>query len=75
MKALENLISEDPSYSDAYDVMGRAQFELGKFDQALATYKIADASRLSEAVNDLRTRFATRAIGRRSGNRGARPAV
>lgn len=38
---LENLISEDPSYSDAYDVMGRAQFELGKFDQALATYKMA----------------------------------
>jgi len=38
---LENLISEDPTYSDAYDVMGRAQFELGKFDQALATYKMA----------------------------------
>lgn len=38
---LENLISEDPNYSDAYDVMGRAQFELGKFDQALATYKMA----------------------------------
>ena len=38
---LDNLISEDPSYSDAYDVMGRAQFELGKFDQALATYKMA----------------------------------
>lgn len=39
--ALENLISEDPSYADAYDVMGRAQFELGKFDKALATYKMA----------------------------------
>lgn len=38
---LQNLISEDPNYSDAYDVMGRAQFELGKFDQALATYKMA----------------------------------
>lgn len=38
---LENLISEDPSYADAYDVMGRAQFELGKFDQAVATYKMA----------------------------------
>jgi CheY-like chemotaxis protein len=38
---LENLISEDPSYADAYDVMGRAQFELGKFDKALATYKMA----------------------------------
>ena len=39
--ALENLISEDPNYADAYDVMGRAQFELGKFDRALATYKMA----------------------------------
>lgn len=38
---LENLISEEPTYSDAYDVMGRAQFELGNFDQALATYKMA----------------------------------
>jgi len=38
---LENLISEDPSYADAYDVMGRAQFELGNFDKALATYKMA----------------------------------
>ena len=38
---LENLISEDPNCSDAYDVIGRSQFELGKFDQALATYKVA----------------------------------
>ena len=38
---LENLISTDPNYSDAYDVMGRAQFELGKFDKALETYKMA----------------------------------
>ncbi len=38
---LENLLSEDPSYADAYDVMGRAQFELGKLDQAMATYKMA----------------------------------
>jgi tetratricopeptide (TPR) repeat protein len=38
---LENLIREDPSYADAYDVMGRAQFELGKFDSALVTYKMA----------------------------------
>ena len=38
---LENLIREDPSYADAYDVMGRAQFELGKFDSALITYKMA----------------------------------
>ncbi len=38
---LENLISGDPSYADAYDVMGRAQFELGKLDKALETYKMA----------------------------------
>lgn len=41
VSALENLISEDPNYADAYDVMGRAQFEQGKFDAALATYKMA----------------------------------
>lgn len=38
---LENLISEEPNYTDAYDVMGRAQFEQGKFDAALSTYKLA----------------------------------
>lgn len=38
---LANLISEDPSYTDAYDVLGRAQFEVGKFDDAIATYKMA----------------------------------
>lgn len=38
---LEKLIGEDPSFVDAYDVMGRAQFELGQFDKALATYKLA----------------------------------
>lgn len=41
VSTLENLISEDPNYTDAYDVMGRAQFEQGKFDAALATYKMA----------------------------------
>jgi len=41
VSTLANLISEDPSYADAYDVMGRAQFELGKFDSALITYKMA----------------------------------
>ena len=41
VNTLENLVREDPSYADAYDVMGRAQFELGKFDQAMATYKMA----------------------------------
>lgn len=38
---LENLISEEPSFVDAYDVMGRAQFELGRLDKALETYKMA----------------------------------
>jgi CheY-like chemotaxis protein len=38
---LENLISEDPTYADAYDVMGRAQFELGNFEQTLGTFKMA----------------------------------
>lgn len=38
---LENLISTDGNYADAYDVMGRAQVELGKFDKALETYKMA----------------------------------
>jgi Flp pilus assembly protein TadD len=38
---LERLIGEDPTFADAYDVMGRAQFELGNFDRALETYKMA----------------------------------
>jgi tetratricopeptide (TPR) repeat protein len=38
---LEKLISDEPSYADAYDVMGRAHFELGRFDKALETYKMA----------------------------------
>jgi predicted Zn-dependent protease len=38
---LENMISADPTYTDAYDVMGRAQFEAGQFDKALETYKMA----------------------------------
>lgn len=39
--SLERLIGDDPNYADAYDVMGRAQFELGQFEKALATYKMA----------------------------------
>jgi cytochrome c-type biogenesis protein CcmH/NrfG len=38
---LETLISEDPSYTDAYDVLGRAQFELGRLDRALVTFQMA----------------------------------
>jgi CheY-like chemotaxis protein/Tfp pilus assembly protein PilF len=38
---LETLISEEPHYADAYDVMGRAHFELGNHEQTLAAYKMA----------------------------------
>lgn len=38
---LESFISEDPKHADAYDIMGRAQFELGRFDKALETYRMA----------------------------------
>lgn len=38
---LESLIGEDPAYVDAYEVLGRAQFELGRFDRALANYQMA----------------------------------
>ena len=41
VSTLENLIAEAPTFADAYDVMGRAQFELGKLDEALETYKMA----------------------------------
>jgi predicted Zn-dependent protease len=40
---LEKLLGENADYADAYDVMGRAQFELGRFDKALETYKMAAA--------------------------------
>jgi tetratricopeptide (TPR) repeat protein len=38
---LESLIETEPGYTDAYDVMGRAQFELGNFENALNTFKMA----------------------------------
>lgn len=38
---LEGLIGEDASFADAYDVLGRAQMELGQFDQAIETYRTA----------------------------------
>ncbi|OSZ76345.1 response regulator [Hydrogenophaga sp. IBVHS1] len=38
---LESLIRDDDAYADAYDVMGRAQFELGNFQNALSTYQMA----------------------------------
>ncbi|MBL0918093.1 MAG: response regulator [Hydrogenophaga sp.] len=41
LTTLEALLADDDGYADAYDVMGRAQFELGQFDQALSTYAMA----------------------------------
>lgn len=38
---LESLIETEPGYTDAYDVMGRAQFEMGNFQNALNTFKMA----------------------------------
>jgi tetratricopeptide (TPR) repeat protein len=38
---LEALLADDDGYADAYDVMGRAHFELGNFEQALSTYAMA----------------------------------
>jgi tetratricopeptide (TPR) repeat protein len=40
-RTLESLISQDPSYADAYDVMGRVQVEQGDLGEALATYRQA----------------------------------
>ncbi|TAL21734.1 MAG: response regulator [Aquabacterium sp.] len=40
-RTLESLISSQPTYADAYDVMGRVQLEEGRFDDALATYRRA----------------------------------
>jgi len=38
---LTSLIESDPGYTDAYDMMGRAQFELGNFQNALNTFGMA----------------------------------
>lgn len=40
-RTLESLIADQPTYADAYDVMGRVQLEEGRFDEALATYRRA----------------------------------
>jgi CheY-like chemotaxis protein len=40
-RTLESLIVQDPTYADAYDVMGRLQVEQGNLDEALATYRQA----------------------------------
>lgn len=38
---LEGLLTADPSYADAYDVMGRLQIEQGQLEAALETYRMA----------------------------------
>ncbi|MFN7857215.1 MAG: response regulator [Acidovorax sp.] len=40
---LQGLIGEDASFADAYDVLGRAQLELGNFSQAIETYRTASS--------------------------------
>ena len=39
--AIENLLGESPNYADAYDILGRAQFELGKYELAMSSYQMA----------------------------------
>ena len=40
-RTLESLISANPSYADAYDVMGRVQIEQGELGAALETFRRA----------------------------------
>jgi CheY-like chemotaxis protein len=40
-RTLESLITDQPGFADAYDVMGRAQVDQGQFAEALATYRTA----------------------------------
>ena len=40
-RTLESLISDQPGFADAYDVMGRVQVDQGQFAEALATYRTA----------------------------------
>jgi len=40
-RTLESLITDQPGFADAYDVMGRVQVDQGQFAEALATYRTA----------------------------------
>lgn len=40
-RTLQSLISDQPGFADAYDVMGRVQVDQGQFADALATYRTA----------------------------------
>lgn len=41
LRTLESLIADQPTFADAYDVMGRVQLEQGRFDEALTIYRRA----------------------------------
>lgn len=41
VRTLESLINEQPTYVDAYDVMGRARLEQGDFEAAMEVYRRA----------------------------------
>lgn len=43
IRTLESLISENPAYADAHDLMGRAALQQGDFDKALEVYEKAVA--------------------------------
>lgn len=43
LRTLESLISDEPTYADAYDVMGRLHVEQGNVGDALETYRRAAA--------------------------------
>lgn len=43
MTTLESLASSEPTYADAYDIMGRLHTEQGNFEQALVVYRQASA--------------------------------
>lgn len=40
-RTLEDLVTAQPDYADAWDVMGQVQIDQGQFDDALATYRTA----------------------------------
>ena len=40
-KTLTALIQHDPAYTDAHDIMGRTQFEMGQFQNALNSFRTA----------------------------------
>lgn len=41
VNTLENLAREEPNFADAYDILGRAHFDLGHYDRALDVFRMA----------------------------------